>query len=81
MYRDASNLFRVKFTATLDYDFTKAFGTFDAWYAGVQEKLKTDRIDETFQEMEVSNIRFRGKVSSKFNLMRFSGASTSAWFW
>lgn len=56
MYRDASNLFRVKFTMTLDYDFSKAFDMFDAWHSGVQEKLKTDRIVETFQEIEVGSL-------------------------
>lgn len=53
MYHDATNLFRIKFTVTMDYDFTKAFEMFDNWYAGIQEKLKTDRAVEMFQEIEV----------------------------
>lgn len=58
MYRDATNLFRVKFTLTMDYDFTKAFEMFDNWYKSVDEKLRTDRISETYQELEVSAIKF-----------------------
>lgn len=56
MYRDATNLFRAKFTVTTDYDFTKAFEMFDNWYVGVQQKLYTNQIVETFHEIEVSVI-------------------------
>lgn len=54
MYRDATNLFVAKFMVTLDFDFTKAFDMFDKWHAEVSEKLKTDRIKETFHEVNVS---------------------------
>lgn len=54
MYRDATNLFLAKFMVTLDFDFTKAFDMFDKWHAEVSEKLKTDRIKETFHEVNVS---------------------------
>lgn len=57
MYRDATNLFRAKFAVTTDYDFTKAFEMFDNWYVGVQQKLHTNQIVETFHEIEVSNCR------------------------
>lgn len=53
MYRDAPNLFRVKFTATMDYDFSKAFEMFDDWYKNVDEKLRSDRISEIYHELEV----------------------------
>lgn len=53
MYRDAPNLFRVKFTATMDYDFSRAFEMFDEWYQSVDEKLRMDRISETFHELDV----------------------------
>lgn len=54
MYRDATNLFRVRFTPTKDYDFTKAFDMFDNWYKIVSEKLRNDRLADTFHEIEVS---------------------------
>ncbi|XP_055320364.1 uncharacterized protein LOC129577415 [Sitodiplosis mosellana] len=52
MYRDTTNLFRVKFTVTMDYDFSKAFEMFDSWYKSVDEKLRTDRISEIYHEIE-----------------------------
>lgn len=81
MYRDATNLFRVRFTLTMDYDFTKAFELFDNWYKSVDEKLRMDRISETYQELEVS------KIKKKFFKTIFkiydssSGIATSFWFW
>lgn len=54
MYRDAMNLYRFRFTQVLDYDFSKAFDLFDQWYAGVQEKLKSDKIQEISQQVQVN---------------------------
>lgn len=56
MYRDATNLYRFKFTRVLDYDFSKAFDLFDQWYANVQEKLKNDRIEEISHKIQVNAI-------------------------
>lgn len=66
MYRDATNLFRVKFTLTMDYDFTKAFEMFDNWYKSVDEKLRSDRISDTYQELEVSTIYFCLMIELEF---------------
>lgn len=54
MYRDATNLYRFKFTRVMDYDFSKAFDLFDQWYAGVQEKLKNDQIADISQKIQVN---------------------------
>lgn len=59
MYRDATNLYRFKFTKVLDYDFSKAFDLFDQWYAGVQEKLQNDHIEEIFQEIQVNSVFYK----------------------
>lgn len=58
MYRDATNLYRLKFTAKLQYDFTKAIHLFDEWYAGIQEKLKNDGMMKTFEAIQVSEEDF-----------------------
>lgn len=52
MYRDTPNLYRFKFTRVLDYDFRRAFDLFDEWYANVEEKLKTDRIEEISHKIQ-----------------------------
>lgn len=56
MFRDAPNLYRFKFTRVMDYDFSKAFDLFDEWYAGVQEKLKNDQIEEIYEKIEVNSV-------------------------
>lgn len=57
MYRDAPNLFRVQFMLKMEFDFTKAFTMFDKWYKVVREKLRSDRLIETYHQMEVSNLK------------------------
>lgn len=83
MYRDATNLFQARFTVTLDYDFTKAFEMFDQWYAEVEEKLRTDRIKETFNQVEVSidGIETLLAFDAIFISNRISGIKTSARYW
>lgn len=90
MYRDATNLFQAKFTVTMDFDFSKAFDFFDNWYVSVQEKLQTDRLVETYHEIEVSEkknihiiISFDGdKISWKKCLVYlFLGITTSIRLW
>lgn len=54
MYRDTPNMFRVKFQIELDYDFVKAFNMFDSWYETAKQKIKTDRLLEIHDQMEVS---------------------------
>lgn len=58
MYRDAFNLFRPKFSVKLEYDFSKAFIMFDAWYENVKQKLHSDKIVETFDQIEVRQRNF-----------------------
>lgn len=83
MYRDATNLFQARFTVTLDYDFTKAFEMFDQWYAEVEEKLRSDRIKETFHEVEVSIGRMVMLLAfdASFISNHISGIKTSARYW
>lgn len=67
MYRDATNLFRLRFHITLDYDFTKAFEMFDNWFTGVQEKLRNDGVADIFHKIEVcTNIN----SSNNYNLVQ-----------
>lgn len=80
MYRDATNLFRVRFTLTRDYDFSKAFGLFDNWYKTVDEQLHTDRIEETYHELEVS-VRLTNLKKKEILKNVFLGIATSPWFW
>lgn len=65
----------------MDYDFSKAFELFDEWYKSVDEKLRADRISETFHELEVSE-----QISNfKHKFLRFVSillvVAASAWFW
>lgn len=48
------NLYRVRFTTKIDFDFSKAFNMFDDWYDTVKYKIKNDGLIETFHKMEVS---------------------------
>lgn len=53
MYRDATNLFRARFSLEMKTDFGKAFSMFDAWYDSVKKRLHADGITEMFNRMEV----------------------------
>ncbi|XP_031630094.1 uncharacterized protein LOC116345133 [Contarinia nasturtii] len=52
MYRDTINLFQFRFNTRIDYDFTKAYDMFNNWSKSVEDKLNTDQIVETHNEIE-----------------------------
>lgn len=56
MLRDATNLFRPKYTTKIDRDIGNAISKFDGWYDKVKQKLREDRLDDLFAEIEVSSL-------------------------
>lgn len=54
MLRDATNLFRPKYTVKIARDIGNAISRFDGWYDRTKQKLRGDRLDELFDEIEVS---------------------------
>lgn len=66
MLRDASNLFRPKYTMRIGRDIGNVISKFDGWYDKVKQKVRGNRLDDLFDQIEVS-------VNEFYNLNPLSG--------